>query len=265
MAGKRTRLPVSEEFNVFISWSGHRSRDVAQALRAWLPRVVQAARPWMSEDDIEKGTVGVTEIWERLAGCRAGIVCVTPENQNAPWLNFEAGALSKAINDQVRVCPFLVGVTKTDIKGPVAQLQLTTSDETDSLRMVKAICRAIGADIGDDVLEDTFKKFWPDLSKDLSKLPSPSSSASLHRPDREILEEILALMRQRGRVFAGGTLFDLNAPYYFPANLRLDPDLSFGTDDVRTTLVTSAGRAKAVEAASESNGKSSTGKLSKKP
>jgi len=39
---------------VFISWSGQRSAAVADALRYWLPKVIQALEPWMSADDIEK-------------------------------------------------------------------------------------------------------------------------------------------------------------------------------------------------------------------
>ncbi len=41
---------------VFISWSGKRSRALAEAFRDWLPNDTQAIKPWMSDVDIDKGT-----------------------------------------------------------------------------------------------------------------------------------------------------------------------------------------------------------------
>jgi hypothetical protein len=97
------------EFNVFISWSGDRSKWIAEALREWLPLVVQAAKPWMSSKDIDKGARGLQEISEKLERAKIGIVCLTPENLNVPWVLFEAGALSKTIDDETRLCTLLLG------------------------------------------------------------------------------------------------------------------------------------------------------------
>jgi len=46
---------MADTNNVFISWSGPRSKQAAEALREWLGNVLQNARPWMSATDIEKG------------------------------------------------------------------------------------------------------------------------------------------------------------------------------------------------------------------
>src|ERR1039457_1546296 len=66
---------VSTSPNVFISWSGERSRLVAEYLREWICTVVQAAKPWMSESEIEKGSRSLEEITKALAGCKVGITC----------------------------------------------------------------------------------------------------------------------------------------------------------------------------------------------
>ena len=42
--------------DVFISWSGERSRAAAEALRGWLPKIINAIKPWLSSADILEPT-----------------------------------------------------------------------------------------------------------------------------------------------------------------------------------------------------------------
>src|ERR1041384_999278 len=99
---------------VFLSWSGPRSKYVASALRNWLPRVIQAVEPWMSDHDIASGSRWSDEIDVILEECKVGIICLTPENQNNAWLMFESGAVSKTLSDTF-VIPFLYGLTPREI------------------------------------------------------------------------------------------------------------------------------------------------------
>lgn len=71
---------------VFISWSGERSRAVAEALRNWLPHVIQGLQPWFSSNDIDKGVRWATDIAANLQESRVGIICLTPENLESPWI-----------------------------------------------------------------------------------------------------------------------------------------------------------------------------------
>jgi|ERR1051326_2559909 hypothetical protein len=43
------------ELEIFVSWSKSGSRQIAEALKEWLPHVLPGAKPWMSSEDITKG------------------------------------------------------------------------------------------------------------------------------------------------------------------------------------------------------------------
>ena len=81
----------------FLSWSGPRSKQIAFLMHDFLRRVVQALEPWMSGEDIAAGARWSTDIGVHLQEARFGIICLTPENLNEPWILFETGALAKAM------------------------------------------------------------------------------------------------------------------------------------------------------------------------
>src|SRR5579863_2718491 len=110
---------------VFLSWSGELSHKIAIEMRDWLPFVIQSVEPYVSSEDIDKGTRWSIDIAKELENSSFGILCVTPQNLDAPWLNFEAGALSKAFNT-ASVSPFLFGLKPSDLKkSPLLQFQST--------------------------------------------------------------------------------------------------------------------------------------------
>ncbi|MGA8214436.1 MAG: hypothetical protein WB799_12640 [Candidatus Sulfotelmatobacter sp.] len=144
--------------NVFIGWSGERSRLVAEFLRSWISKVVQSARPWISETDIEKGSRGLDEISKALADIRVGITCLTPENLQRPWIFFEAGALSKTIGDRTRLCTYLIaGLEPQDVVPPLGMFQATRAIKRDTLKLVRTVNRAVGdSPVPEEDLDELF-------------------------------------------------------------------------------------------------------------
>ncbi|UUZ72603.1 TIR domain-containing protein [Polaromonas sp. P1(28)-8] len=182
---------------VFLSWSGHKSNQIAQVLRDWLPAVIQAARPYFSPDDIAKGARWSTEISSELQESKVGILCVTSENLAAPWLMFEAGALAKSL-DRSRVIPLLVDVEPSALVGPLSQFQAAKFDRIDIRRMIKVINDQLGsAALDDSVLDSVFEKWWPDLESRVAAIRSQADTSKPNptRTDREVLEEVLDLVR----------------------------------------------------------------------
>lgn len=145
----------------------------------WLPRVLQASDPWMSKQ-IEKGDRWSQRIGERLADYDIGVICVTPENSAAPWLVFEAGALSKALGT-AKVCPVLLGMSPSDLDGPVAQFQATSIEKADLLSLLRTLNDELG-DEGVDkaVLTAAFNREWPRLERKLQRIAaSPMTATNL--------------------------------------------------------------------------------------
>ncbi|MFD2428562.1 toll/interleukin-1 receptor domain-containing protein [Sphingobium scionense] len=108
---------------VFISWSGEDSRKIASELYEWLPMVVQSIQPYMSSESIDKGTRWASSIANELEGTHVGIVVLTPNNVTAPWINFEAGALAKIVDD-TRLAPILFGLKPSDVGTPYPNFRL---------------------------------------------------------------------------------------------------------------------------------------------
>ncbi|MCK1284356.1 toll/interleukin-1 receptor domain-containing protein [Bradyrhizobium sp. 44] len=74
----------------------------------------QTIIPYMSSEDIEKGTHWSSSIRHELDSTSFGILILTPENTESPWLHFEAGAIAKSVIDG-RVAPILFGLKPSDI------------------------------------------------------------------------------------------------------------------------------------------------------
>jgi hypothetical protein len=178
--------------------------------RDWLPSVLQTVTPYVSSEDIDKGARWSTDIAKELEASAYGILLVTRENVNAPWLNFEAGALGKAI-DKSRVSPFLFGIKRPEIKeGPILQFQSTLFEKQELVKLLNSVNRACEEQaLEDSRLEKVFEVWWSSLETDLNKLLSePEQEAKPPTEARndaigaysDILEELLELVRSQQRL-----------------------------------------------------------------
>jgi hypothetical protein len=185
---------------VFISWSGDSSLVVAKALHSWMRCVLQRAVPFVSAHDLERGARWFNEISRELDATDCGILCLTPHNIEAPWVLFEAGALSKKL-EHSRVIPLLVDVSPAELKPPLSFFNAATADKAGLLQVVQTLNKALGADaLADDALALVFEKWWPDFEAQLVEAKKLVAKASQKNPqpkrgERELLEEMLALLR----------------------------------------------------------------------
>lgn len=184
---------------VFISWSGPLSKQIAVILHEWIQDVIQAIKPWMSGVDIDKGARWSSEIAIQLQDTKAGIICVTPDNQDAPWLNFEAGALSKAVETS-RVCTYVFQMKPSDLKGPLTQFQATETSEEDTWKLVTTLNKALGEQsLPDNKLRISFDRCWGELRSKLAQVSTDLSTNEAKRSPEDLLDEVLSLARDQAR------------------------------------------------------------------
>ena len=156
---------------VFLSWSGDSSKALATALREWLALVFPDVTFWISSRDIQAGQRWGNELDRELEATGFGILCLVPTNMLAPWLLFEAGALSKSVASS-RVVPYCLGLQPEEIQGPMSRFQGVPADESGTRRLVESINSLLESRRTETVLGRVFDKWWPDLKRDLDNIPS---------------------------------------------------------------------------------------------
>jgi len=178
---------------VFLSWSGNRSREIANLLSDWLCCVIQASRPWISTRDLDRGSLWFGEINDQLKDTTVGIICLTQENKSRPWILFEAGALAKGLST-ARVCTLLVDLEPKDIEDPLAQFNHTFPTRDSILGLVRTLNGTLGsAGLDMRVLEQVFNTYWPQFESRFKEVLASTESAgpSKPRPKEDVLGEIL--------------------------------------------------------------------------
>lgn len=179
---------------IFISWSGERSEALAKSLREWFPLVLHFVEPWLSQSDIQAGERWSIEIAKELESCNFGVICVTRENLNSPWLLFEAGALAKSMQDG-RVIPLLLDLDFKEVAGPLAQFQAKKTDLIGVKELIASLNKAATVPVPDGQLDKLFSALWTDLEKQISSIPKSGAPAKHSRPQGEILEELVSSVR----------------------------------------------------------------------
>ncbi|MEQ1717557.1 MAG: toll/interleukin-1 receptor domain-containing protein [Hyphomicrobium sp.] len=199
---------------LFISWSGEKSLHLAKILHQWVPNVIQSVEPFLSEEDIKKGTRWAEELAEKLEQSTFGIVCATHQSISSPWVLYEAGAISKII-DSSGLVSLLFGLEPGDLlHHPLGNFQNARLEKQEIYRLILSINERIekGA-LEPQRLEPIFEKWWPDFASSLAawKEPNPvqpteavgptTNSISLEKLQTQV-SDLVQLSQELGRSLA---------------------------------------------------------------
>lgn len=155
---------------VFISWSGVKSKAVAEVLREWIPNVIRCVDPFISSEDIDAGTAWFSKIKQELDHCSFGVICLTKSNKDAPWLLYEAGALAHKV-DRSNVVPLMIDLSPSDFGTPLSLFQACSRDKDSFFRVVKSINdRAGERGLDQQRLVRVYETWWPSLERKFTEL-----------------------------------------------------------------------------------------------
>jgi hypothetical protein len=185
---------------VFISWSGDHSKKLGEALKEWLPGVLQRVQPYFTPSDIEKGARWASEIATELSNAQVGILCITRDNLHSDWVMFEAGALSKSL-EKSHVCPILFGISNADLAGPLKQFQTTEFNRGEMHKLMATVNGRLGeSKLPQKTFDGVFDMWWPTLEQKVSEIMQEINGPQEPiRSEREILEEILLPARSTAK------------------------------------------------------------------
>lgn len=163
------------KFIVFISWSSiSPAKEIAEVIYELLKEIFSTVEDkvsfFYSDKEIAHGDKFYSILTKKLAESNFGILVITKNNFNNPWILYEAGALSKL--EKSSVIPLLLGgltVEKIeDAKSPLRQFQSITDLHKDKfIGVVRDICVNkihINSDLTETITKTTERK-WGNFKK----------------------------------------------------------------------------------------------------
>ena len=203
--------------NIFISWSKERSLALANLLKTLLSHFPKfnAQYTTVMSTDIEKGKPWLDQLRLQINEADACIVCITPENVDSNWINFEVGALANKF-EYSQIFPLLLDLDPSDINGPLNIYQgseiskegmatvlhdLNILDATEPIPEPQWQAFIEGVD---DIRRDSFKYLFPEFESLFNRktFNEPIEECSTQRWNERYagIRETLAVMESRDEV-----------------------------------------------------------------
>ncbi|MDX2167554.1 MAG: isochorismatase family protein [Deltaproteobacteria bacterium] len=147
---------------VFLSWSGDRSRQISLRLYDILPGLVRV-KPWHSERDLGDDENWRGRLEQALDDSQFGIFCLTKDNQKKLWPGYEFGALrSKGL------CALLFDLDPKDLEGgPFARLDLIPCNEDGLLRLAGLLNARSKEPVHERTLQYAARGAWLELRQEI--------------------------------------------------------------------------------------------------
>lgn len=182
---------------VFISWAGPRGRKIAEELRRAIERINPKFRPWVSSQDLGKGSMWAAELSDEIKRHTVIMACLTRESKDRPWIMFEAGIVFGTAG-KPHVSPILFGIEKQDlIEHPMELFNHTSFNKDDFAKLFRDLNKMLGSEaLTDDVCSDLFGREWPNLQHSVASVLAEGTVGQSARSRDPAINAILELARE---------------------------------------------------------------------
>lgn len=150
---------------VFLSWSGDQSKKIAEAFEELFKAVfAPTIRCFLSTKNIGAGARSIGELFRALEKCNYGVCFINSENAKAPWIQFEAGALSKIIDDSRVMVLLLEENSINNLFGtPLGEFQHKLFNKEDIRSIFEEIIKIFDYSDDKDSFLQRFDSSWSDF------------------------------------------------------------------------------------------------------
>lgn len=150
---------ANDNFHVFISWSKEPSKQIAEEIKQLFEAVFAIngnIKFFLSSSDgggIGKGERFLKVLNENLSKCNFGIIVLTKNNIEQPWIMYEAGSLAKDL-EKGKVTPIFFDIEEIEKGSPLFQFQHVKYAKEEFYELAKSILKAY---YNDDSLTENAK------------------------------------------------------------------------------------------------------------
>jgi hypothetical protein len=153
---------MSNKKQGFLSWSGALSREIASYIKDEILDTLfgDSIEPFISSE-IGVGDAFVQRIFTRLIKSDFGIVCITAENIEKPWVSFECGGLINNIKKEnlyVLLADVSVEMLKR-LNPPLSEFQAVGLDRAGIINLIKKISISV-LQTGSVMYENKIHENW---------------------------------------------------------------------------------------------------------
>lgn len=196
---------------VFFSWSGERSKKVAEEFQDLFKGVFDPVIDcFLSTRDIAPGTRSVQILFEKLEKCNYGICFIDSENVRAPWIQFEAGALSKMVVDS-QVMVLLLDNNTESLQGtPLFEFQhkLFNKEHIQSIfeEIIKLFDQVSSRDSFLKRFENGWDNFYENSSKILANVQNEIDMQNTEKDELNTIKKMLVDVQNLLKIDYGQTV-----------------------------------------------------------